>query len=101
MERGVILILFLFLFCVFLTRQRIKHERHSLDIVISRSRPKNYTSSCIECGNCRGTGLDGFGIMPDSFKCEGCNDRGYYKIDPNTKSMSLKEIIEKYKLEDN
>jgi DnaJ-class molecular chaperone len=75
-----------------------KHSSNSgSPIIVSRSTPKTCPSDRVECGNCRGTGLDGFGIMPDSFTCEACDGRGSYKIDPNAKYMTLSELMEKYK----
>ena len=94
----MVILLLLVIFCIFMFHDGIKTQHHSSTIAVSRSAPKTYPPKLIECGNCRGTGLDGFGIMPDSFECEGCNGRGYYKIDPNAVSMTLSEFMEKYKI---
>lgn len=94
------LILFLFLLVVFMMSQGVKTEYRPRNIMVSRSTPKTYSSNYIECGNCRGTGLDGFGIMPDSFECEACGGKGSHKIDPNAKYVSLSELAEKYRSED-
>lgn len=59
----------------------------------SRSEPKIYPSDRIECGNCRGTGLDGFGIMPDSFTCDACDGKGSHKIDPDEKWVPLTDFL--------
>ena len=66
---------------------------------VTRSEPKEVPSGYIECGDCRGTGLDGFGIMPDSFTCEACEGRGTHKIDPNAKWIPFTELIESLKKE--
>lgn len=66
-------------------------------ISVTRSMPKTYTSNRVECGNCRGTGSDGFNIMPDSFECEACHGKGYLVIDPNAKYVTLEELAKKYR----
>ena len=70
-----------------------KSQSHSPRFTISRSVMPTARSGRMTCGNCRGTGLDGFGIMPDSIECEGCNGRGSIEIDPNAKVMTLEEVI--------
>lgn len=64
---------------------------------VIRSEPGKYPVDYIECGNCRGTGLDGFGIRRASFPCEACDGRGSHKIDPNAKTMSFSEAIKSSK----
>jgi hypothetical protein len=50
------------------------------------------------CGNCHGTGDEGFGMMPDSEgDCTACDSRGYVTIDPNAKYVSLSELAKRYK----
>lgn len=93
------LILFLLIvICAFLIPSIDKSKRSSYGPMVSRSTPKTYPSDLIECGNCRGTGLDGFGIMPDSFECSACIGKGYHKIDPNAKVYTFSEFMEKYKI---
>lgn len=93
----MLVILLLFIFCVFLMHGGVKSAKPSNGVMVSRSTPKVYPKDLVECGNCRGTGLDGFGIMPDSFECEGCKGRGYFKVDPNAKYMTWSELMKKYK----
>lgn len=73
------------------TLSKIKVTRSSIP-----TPPKEY----LTCGNCRGTGQDGFGIMPDSFECEACSGKGYCKIDPNAQYITLSELIERYKVKE-
>lgn len=74
-------------------------KRQDSPIEITRSQIPQPPQETFTCGNCRGIGQDGFGLMPDSFECEGCNGRGYVRLDPNAISMTLAEFYKKYKPE--
>lgn len=60
---------------------------------ITRSGPPFVPKGRILCGNCRGTGSDGFDIMPDSFPCEACNGKGSVEVDPNAKTYTWSEFM--------
>jgi DnaJ-class molecular chaperone len=61
--------------------------------MISRSTPRTYSSEYATCGNCHGTGDDGFGLMADGAPCEACDGRGSHKIDPNAKYIPFSEFL--------
>jgi hypothetical protein len=93
---GVIILIMLVSLFVF---RKKKSTSEQSGVFVSRSTPKLYPPEQVECGNCHGTGLDGFGIMPDSFKCEACDGFGFYNIDPNAKYIPLSEILKKYDID--
>lgn len=94
---NMLILLLLVIFCVFIMHQGVKPQSRSSGTTVSRSVPKTYPPELIECGNCRGTGWDGFGLMPDSFECGACNGKGCHKIDKNAKIMKLSDFMKKYK----
>lgn len=75
----------------------VKKENSSIQVI--RTQISDPPSGWYTCGNCRGTGDDGFGIMPDGAPCEACYGKGRVKPDPNAVSISLEELVKKYGME--
>lgn len=62
-------------------------------LTISRSEYRPQRPGTAVCGNCHGTGGENFNMI-DGTPCDACNGRGFHKIDPNVKGISLKEFME-------
>jgi len=91
MELLLLIAFAAFLFTLILAPKR--DHRPSMGVMVSRSRSVHRPDTFF-CGNCHGTGDEGFGIMPDSAgDCEACDGRGYIKVDPNAKTMTLSEAL--------
>jgi DnaJ-class molecular chaperone len=84
-----------------LGRHEVRSTPSRRGVMVSRSAPMIPRPDTAFCGNCHGTGDEGFGIMPDSAgDCEACDGRGYIKIDPNAKWVTLSEAMRGYEREE-
>lgn len=96
----MLILIVVLIFCVMLFHGGTAPRRAFTGPMVSRSSPMIPRADTAFCGNCHGTGDEGFGIMPDSSgDCDACEGRGYTKIDPNAKYVSLNEIFKEHGIE--
>ena len=92
----IALIVFLFGVLYLCTALSSEKESTNQNVMVYRSKPIGLDPGYFTCGGCHGTGEEGLELA-DWSPCSMCDGRGYFKIDPNVKTVSLLELVKTMK----